>query len=103
MEQILTLTINPAIDISTSVERVQPSFKLRCSAQQRDPGGGGINVARVVRRLGGDVTAIYTCGGATGELLRRLVEDEQIGLGQVENGPRHVFAGVVDDIADAAV
>ena len=78
MEPILTLTINPAIDISTSVERVQPSFKLRCSAQQRDPGGGGINVARVVRRLGGDVTAIYTCGGATGELLRRLVEDEQI-------------------------
>src|SRR5271166_6654996 len=78
MEQILTLTINPAIDISTSVERVQPSFKLRCSAQQRDPGGGGINVARVVRRLGGNVTAIYTCGGATGELLRRLVEKEEI-------------------------
>ncbi len=78
MEQILTLTINPAIDVSTSVERVEPAFKLRCSAQQRDPGGGGINVARVIRRLGGDVTAIYTSGGATGQLLSRLVEQEHI-------------------------
>jgi 6-phosphofructokinase 2 len=78
MEQILTLTLNPAIDVSTSVDRVQPTYKLRCSTQQRDPGGGGINVARVVRRLGGDVSAIYTCGGATGQLLCHLVEKEQI-------------------------
>ncbi len=78
MEQILTLTINPAIDVSTSVERVQPTFKLRCSAQRRDPGGGGINVARVIRRLGGEVTAVYTSGGATGQLLSRLVGKERI-------------------------
>ena len=51
---------------------------MRCSAQRRDAGGGGINVARVVKRLGGKVTAIYPCGGATGQLLCRLVEIEQI-------------------------
>jgi 6-phosphofructokinase 2 len=74
MTDIVTLTINPAIDISTSVERVAPSRKLRCKPPQRDPGGGGINVARVVKRLGGDVAAIYPEGGATGRLLLRMVE-----------------------------
>ena len=78
MADVVTLTINPAIDLSVSVERVVPLHKLRCSAARRDPGGGGINVARVIRRLGGDVTAIYPAGGALGELLRRLLDEEQI-------------------------
>lgn len=76
MPLIVTLTPNPAIDISTSVDEVVPVRKLRCEAARRDPGGGGINVARVVQRLGGEVTAIYPAGGATGELLRRLVARE---------------------------
>src|SRR5215475_10512403 len=57
MTNIATLTINPAIDLSSSVERMMPGRKLRCKGLQRDPGGGGINVARVVRRLGSEVTA----------------------------------------------
>jgi len=44
---IVTLTINPAIDIFVNVPRIKPTRKLRCSAPKRDPGGGGINVARV--------------------------------------------------------
>jgi 6-phosphofructokinase 2 len=75
---IVTVTINPTIDVSTSVDRVLPVHKLRCKGIQRDPGGGGINVARVVRRLGGDVTAIYTAGGSIGQFLQQLVEREQI-------------------------
>ena len=78
MPHILTITMNPAIDVSTTVEQVRPTQKLRCAAAQRDPGGGGINVARVVGRLGGDVTALYTAGGAVGQLLRRLVDQENI-------------------------
>lgn len=78
MTGIVTFTPNPAIDVSTSVERIMPTRKLRCSSVRRDPGGGGINVARVVQRLGGEVTAIYPCGGATGQLLSRLVEREGI-------------------------
>jgi 6-phosphofructokinase 2 len=65
--------------VSTSVDRVSPTQKLRCSAARRDP-GGGINVARVVRRLGSDATAIYPRGGATGELLIRLIEHEGIAI-----------------------
>jgi 6-phosphofructokinase 2 len=78
MSRIVTFTPNPAIDVSTSVDRVMPTHKLRCSALRRDPGGGGINVARIVRRLGGEVTAIYPRGGATGEALTRLLEREGI-------------------------
>jgi 6-phosphofructokinase 2 len=78
MAAIVTLTPNPSLDVSTTVEQVMPTHKLRCTAARRDPGGGGINVARVVRRLGGEVTAIYPCGCATGQLLAHLVEGEHI-------------------------
>ena len=76
MADIVTLTMNPAIDAWVSVERVTPFHKLRCSAERRDPGGGGINVARVLKRFGADVTAIYPNGGGLGQLLRRLVDQE---------------------------
>ena len=78
MPDIATLTINPAIDVFVNVGRVEPTRKLRCSPPKRDPGGGGINVARVAHRLGADVTAIYPIGGQIGKLLQRLVEREDI-------------------------
>jgi 6-phosphofructokinase 2 len=82
MVSVVTLSMNPSIDMSTSVDRIIPTRKLRCTAAKRDPGGGGINVARVVRRLGArvraEVTALYPAGGATGQLLRRLVDQEGI-------------------------
>lgn len=78
MPDIVTLTINPAVDIFVNVEHVEPTTKLRCSSPKRDPGGGGINVARVAHRLGSDVAAIYPVGGAIGKLLQRLVEREGI-------------------------
>jgi len=78
MAKIVTLTPNPAIDLSTSIDRVVPTLKLRCTASRRDPGGGGVNVARVIKRFGGDVEAILPAGGFTGQLLRRLIDDEGI-------------------------
>lgn len=78
MAKIVTLTPNPAIDVSTSVNRVVRTLKLRCTAPRRDPGGGGVNVARVVRRFGGDVEAILPAGGCTGQLLRGLIDAEGI-------------------------
>lgn len=78
MADIVTFTINPSVDISTSVDRVAPIHKLRCAPPRRDPGGGGINVARVASRFGADVKAVFAGGGATGELLGQLVDRENI-------------------------
>lgn len=78
MAVILTLTPNPAIDVATSVERLEPARKLRCSPERRDPGGGGINVARVAHRLGAETFAIYPSGGIVGQLLERLIHGEGV-------------------------
>lgn len=76
--RVVTLTINPAVDISTSVTKMVPFTKMRCAQAHRDPGGGGINVARALTRLGLQSIAIYPAGGATGQLLANLVECEGI-------------------------
>lgn len=78
MPDIFTITFNPAVDISTSVDRVQPVRKLRCRAETRFAGGGGINVARVINRLGGDVEAFFLAGGVVGEQLKQLVANEHV-------------------------
>ena len=84
MASIVTLTPNPAIDLSTAIDRVVPTVKLRCTSQRRGPGGGGINVARVIKRLGGDVEAIFPAGGLPGQLLQRLIDNEGIASRVVE-------------------
>lgn len=78
MDGILTVTLNPAIDKSSGVGRVAPEKKLRCRPPRYEPGGGGINVARAARRLGGDSTALYLAGGPTGDMLTALLEREEM-------------------------
>jgi len=75
---IVTLTVNPCVDASASVDRVIPDRKLRCGVPRYEPGGGGINVARAIRRLGGDALAIYPAGGAVGASLERLLAGEGV-------------------------
>ena len=48
--EIVTLCMNPALDITTGTDVVRPTDKLRCAGARYDPGGGGINVAHVVAR-----------------------------------------------------
>lgn len=76
MPAIATLTMNPALDVSTTAARVHADEKLRCEAPQRQPGGGGINVGRVITRLGGAAIFIYPAGGPTGEELDEMLEGE---------------------------
>ena len=75
---IVTLTVNPALDVSTSTEHVAPEHKLRCGPSRTDAGGGGINVSRVIHRLGGQSLAIYAVGGPTGQAYRQLLEADGI-------------------------
>jgi 6-phosphofructokinase 2 len=78
MKPIATLTMNPTLDIYSQVNEVVPYHKLRCEAPRRDPGGGGINVARAIHRLGGSAVALYIAGGTTGQLLHKLLRREGI-------------------------
>ncbi|HVJ00853.1 MAG TPA: PfkB family carbohydrate kinase, partial [Sphingomonas sp.] len=75
MDTIATVTLNPALDVNTTTEKVRPTHKLRCSAPEIEPGGGGINVARVLHALGADVTAIFPSGGAPGATIEKLLRD----------------------------
>jgi 6-phosphofructokinase 2 len=86
MTDILTVTLNPAVDVSTSVDRVVDTHKLRCDAAQRDPGGGGINVARVLHRLGSECVALFAAGGGNGRLLGSLLAKEELRTHRVEIG-----------------
>lgn len=70
---IVTLTLNPAVDIACATDRVQPEHKLRTRDEKYDPGGGGVNVARVIHDLGGQARAIILVGGATGLLYEELL------------------------------
>ena len=76
MPDFLTLTPNPALDLATATARVEPTHKLRCGSLQRYPGGGGINVARVLHRLGHAVQAWHLSGGLAGaQLAQRLAAE----------------------------
>lgn len=72
---IVTLTMNPALDITTSVGVVVSNHKLRCETIRYDPGGGGINVAHIAQVLGASVSAVFPAGGSTGARLTALVGD----------------------------
>ncbi|NBC37458.1 hexose kinase [Novosphingobium sp. FSY-8] len=74
MHRVATLTLNPAIDGACEAEAVFPTHKIRTRAERYDPGGGGINVARVLARLGEVVEVVYLAGGATGALLDELLD-----------------------------
>ncbi|MGI9509884.1 MAG: 1-phosphofructokinase family hexose kinase [Geminicoccaceae bacterium] len=86
MRSILTLTLNPSLDVATTFGRVRSTDKLRCVAPKTDPGGGGINVARVMTRLGGAATAIFTAGGPNDQALEELLAAEGIASQQLEIG-----------------
>lgn len=73
MKPIVTLTLNPSIDGSAQTDVVRPIRKIRTSNERYDPGGGGINVARVIHELGGDTSALYLAGGFTGGVLDDLI------------------------------
>ncbi|MBK5237622.1 MAG: 1-phosphofructokinase family hexose kinase [Actinomycetales bacterium] len=79
----MTVTINPALDVSTSTERIVSNEKLRCGVTRLDPGGGGMNVARVITRLGGHAHAIYLAGGSTGITYEHLVAEELLDADRV--------------------
>jgi 6-phosphofructokinase 2 len=78
MPEILTVTLNPTVDMFSEAEAVRPTRKTRTMHTRLSPGGGGINVARVVATLGGDAEAVFLAGGEIGALLDRLLAEAGI-------------------------
>ncbi len=78
MQNVVTLTMNPALDVASSINSVAPEIKLRCAAPRFHPGGGGINVSRAIRFLGGASSAVYAAGGHIGAMLAQLLDGEGI-------------------------
>jgi fructose-1-phosphate kinase PfkB-like protein len=75
MTRIVTLTLNPAVDLACLADGVVSTHKIRTFDEHIDPGGGGINVARVLKALGADVRAIVLAGGVTGALIEEMLTD----------------------------
>jgi 6-phosphofructokinase 2 len=78
MASTLTLTLNPTIDKSAEVDHVTSEKKLRCRSPRYEPGGGGLNVSRAIRKLGGESTALYLAGGLQGRRLQDLLDEEKL-------------------------
>jgi 6-phosphofructokinase 2 len=75
---ILTVTLNPAIDKSTVADKMKPESKLRCADVLNEPGGGGINVSKALKKLGIPSVALFPAGGHNGEMLKGLLGKEEI-------------------------
>ncbi|MCA3572283.1 MAG: 1-phosphofructokinase family hexose kinase [Aestuariivirga sp.] len=75
---VLTITLNPTIDVFGAAKAVRPTHKVRLSKASYEPGGGGINVARVITTLGGEAEALFLAGGEMGAFLGRLIREEGI-------------------------
>jgi 6-phosphofructokinase 2 len=75
---ILTVTLNPCIDKSSTVEKFKPESKLRCSEIINEPGGGGINVSKALKKLEVNSVALFPAGGHNGNMLCSLLKEEGI-------------------------
>jgi len=91
---VLTVTLNPALDISVSVDQLVPDRKLRAPESRREPGGGGVNVSRVLNRLGVPNVSLVVAGGAIGIELVTRMRDEELDVVDVriESDTRESFA-----------
>jgi 6-phosphofructokinase 2 len=96
---IITLTVNPALDKSTHFKGLVAEQKIRCSAPRFDAGGGGINVSKAISRLGGNSFAVFTSGGPLGKILEELVDKESIPFQAVpiQTWTRESFVAVDDN------
>lgn len=68
--------MNPSIDLYSRVDKIAAEHKLRCQNLKREPGGGGINVSRAIKKLGGESQALYPSGGPIGKMLQNLLDEE---------------------------
>ena len=96
---IVTLTVNPALDKSAHFKGLVPEQKIRCDAPRFDAGGGGINASKAIARLEGESFCVFTSGGPIGSMLEELVRKESIAFEAIKtnNWTRESFVAVDDN------
>ena len=75
---ILTVTVNPALDTSAKVDGLIAEQKMRCHSISHEAGGGGINISRILTRLALPNTCLFTSGGDNGRRLEKMLAEEAI-------------------------
>jgi 1-phosphofructokinase len=85
---IVTVTLNPSLDRTLHVQRLQPGEVHRADLSSTDPGGKGVNVARCLSAHGGDVAAVLPVGGATGAAVAALLDEAHVAHDLIEQGDR---------------
>ncbi len=94
--RLITLTLNPALDLAAEADAVVPTHKIRMHHEHADAGGGGVNVARVVHELGGDTLSILATGGATGRVLEEMLDVAVCHAAACRSGATRVSLNVLD-------
>lgn len=77
---VLTVTLNPALDLSARVPRMIAGPKLRLEDTSYDPGGGGVNVARAITLLEGRALAWVALAGASGAQHLGLLQAQAVSV-----------------------
>jgi 6-phosphofructokinase 2 len=78
MARVFCIALNPAIDVSSDAQSIHPMRKIRTCNEKHYPGGGGVNVARVVCELGLEPELLYLSGGVSGVLLEQFISQYAI-------------------------
>lgn len=73
---IYTVTLNPALDKTVEIPGMALDTVNRITEMRTDPGGKGINVSKVIAKLGGESCAVGILGGGSGKMLEKLLEGE---------------------------
>lgn len=73
---IYTVTLNPALDKTVEIPGMALDTVNRITEMRTDPGGKGINVSKVIAKLGGESCAAGILGGGSGKMLEKLLEGE---------------------------
>lgn len=84
MPDIITITLNPAVDKTYIINKLVPEHKVRCANPMIEAGGGGINVSKGLKELGSDTLTVFFAGGRNGDLLQEMLSHEQIDCKTIE-------------------